>query len=362
MVRLDSPSPITRSHHQKLVVIDDRIGFCGGVDFAWGRWDTADHDVHAHRQPGDPGELEEGDVAWPPWHDVHCRVEGPIVATLVHNFRTRWRYVAWEELGRAEVSAPLPGGVPVLSTRTWPEGVPGGDDPIRDELAVKNLLLRWISSARDYVLIEQQYLFSKRMAKALARKLRWAVDRAVHPFRMIIVLPPFFGEPAGATPKMHFMQSRAVRILRQADPEGRHLRLFTLRTWDDREACYTPVYIHAKTMLVDDEWVTIGSANMGDRSLLYDTEFNIAVADPVLARDLRLRLWREHARGPLPDLDVASLADRLEALAKHNGEALERFEQDGDVAALGDHPARRRLFPYRTDGPALDLPLPDLWF
>ena len=362
MVRLDSPSPITRSHHQKLVTIDDRIGFCGGIDFAWGRWDTPDHAVHAHRQAGDPESYEEGDTAWPPWHDVHCRVEGPVVATLVHNFRTRWRYVTWEELGRAEAGPPLPGGVPAMATRTWPEGVPGGDDPIRDELAVKNLLLRWISSARDYVLIEQQYLFSKRMAKALARKLRWARGAKAAHFRMIVVLPPFFGEPKGATAKMHFMQHRSVQIMKRADPEGEHLRLFTLRTWDGKKGDYTPVYIHAKTMIVDDEWVTIGSANMGNRSLRYDTEFNLAAARPELAKDLRLRLWNEHARGPLPDLPVPELVDHLAALAQANGAALERLREQEDPSVLGDDPAARRLFPYNTDGHPLDLPIPDFLF
>ncbi len=362
MVRLDSPSPITRSHHQKLVTIDDRIGFCGGIDFAWGRWDTPDHAVHAHRQPGDPDAYEEGDTAWPPWHDVHCRFEGPIVATLVHNFRTRWRYVTWEELGRAEEPPAIDGGVPAVATRTWPEGVPGGDDPIRDELAVKNLLLRWISSARDYILIEQQYLFSKRMAKAIGRKLRWARRNGVDHFRVIVVLPPFYGEPKGATPKMHFMQARSVRILERADPKGEHLRLFTLRTWDGQEGAYTPVYIHTKAMVVDDEWATIGSANMGNRSLRYDTEFNVAAADPALAKDLRTRLWTEHAREALPDLPVPQLVDHLQAIAEANGAALERLKRSKDPAVLGDDPAARRLFPYSTDGPVLDLPIPDFLF
>ena len=55
-----------------------------------------------------------------------------------------------------------------------------------------------------------------------------------------------------------------------------------------------PVYVHAKIGVVDDEWLTIGSANLNEHSLFNDTEVNLVVRDPETARAARLRLWREH--------------------------------------------------------------------
>lgn len=61
-----------------------------------------------------------------------------------------------------------------------------------------------------------------------------------------------------------------------------------------RHSLGRPVYVHAKIGVVDDEWLTIGSANLNDHSLFNDTEVNLVVRDPETARAARLRLWREH--------------------------------------------------------------------
>src|SRR6185295_19301033 len=54
------------------------------------------------------------------------------------------------------------------------------------------------------------------------------------------------------------------------------------------------LYVHAKVGIVDDRWLTVGSANLNAHSLLNDTEMNVVTDDPGLARDTRLRLWAEH--------------------------------------------------------------------
>ena len=66
-----------------------------------------------------------------------------------------------------------------------------------------------------------------------------------------------------------------------------------------------PVYVHAKIGIVDDRWLTLGSANLNEHSLFNDTEVNVVTGDAALARETRLRLWSEHL-----ELDVASIADR----------------------------------------------------
>jgi len=51
--------------------------------------------------------------------------------------------------------------------------------------------------------------------------------------------------------------------------------------------------VHAKVAIIDDRWLTVGSANLNEHSLFNDTEINIATCDPVLARHTRLALWAD---------------------------------------------------------------------
>ncbi|MES2742298.1 MAG: phospholipase D-like domain-containing protein [Pseudomonadota bacterium] len=59
--------------------------------------------------------------------------------------------------------------------------------------------------------------------------------------------------------------------------------------------CYREIYIHSKLLLVDDGFLTLGSANLNQRSMAVDSEINIATDDPRHARDLRNRIWMQHS-------------------------------------------------------------------
>jgi phosphatidylserine/phosphatidylglycerophosphate/cardiolipin synthase-like enzyme len=73
------------------------------------------------------------------------------------------------------------------------------------------------------------------------------------------------------------------------------------------------LYVHGKIGIVDDRWLTIGSANLNAHSFFNDTEVNVQLADPELARTTRLRLWSEHLAVPEPDIacDTTDVVDRL---------------------------------------------------
>ena len=105
------------SHHEKLVIIDQIIGYVGGLDLCWGRWDTHDHPIFEEKNVKDeynfPGidysnarirdfdkvekYLEESckresfEVRMP-WHDVHSRLIGPVVADIARHFVERWNF------------------------------------------------------------------------------------------------------------------------------------------------------------------------------------------------------------------------------------------------------------------------------
>jgi phosphatidylserine/phosphatidylglycerophosphate/cardiolipin synthase-like enzyme len=84
------------------------------------------------------------------------------------------------------------------------------------------------------------------------------------------------------------------------------------------------LYVHAKIGIVDDRWLTIGSANLNAHSFFNDTEVNVQVTDAGLARSTRLRLWSEHLG--MPEAEVAGppaeVVDRIwSPLARREREA-----------------------------------------
>jgi phosphatidylserine/phosphatidylglycerophosphate/cardiolipin synthase-like enzyme len=87
------------------------------------------------------------------------------------------------------------------------------------------------------------------------------------------------------------------------------------------------IYVHAKVCIIDDAWMTIGSANLNDHSLFNDTEMNVVTHDPRAARDTRLRLWAEHLERSPDDLrgDPCEIIDEVwRPIAE---EQLERLEE-----------------------------------
>jgi phosphatidylserine/phosphatidylglycerophosphate/cardiolipin synthase-like enzyme len=92
--------------------------------------------------------------------------------------------------------------------------------------------------------------------------------------------------------------------------------------------------VHAKVGIVDDRWLTVGSANLNAHSLLNDTEMNVITDDPDLARDTRLRLWSEHLGVDVADEEPHTVVDeRWRPIA---------FEQLERLRA-GDPPTHRLL-------------------
>jgi len=101
-------------------------------------------------------------------------------------------------------------------------------------------------------------------------------------------------------------------------------RLVACTLYARERTVHDPIYVHAKIAMVDDAWLTLGSANLNEHSLFNDTEMNIVTHDPATARDTRQRLWAEHLELPLDELP----ADPIDAIDHYwkpiSGEQLER--------------------------------------
>jgi phosphatidylserine/phosphatidylglycerophosphate/cardiolipin synthase-like enzyme len=268
---LDSKERPMHCHHEKTIVVDDSIAFVGGIDLtseSGDRFDSSDHPAR--------GSLG--------WHDVAARIEGPAVQHVAEHFRMRWREVTGETLPPVVPSAKA-GELDVQIVRTIPEhiygAVPNGDFGILESY------MRAFKAARHLIYLENQFLWSPEIAGILADKLR---NDPNPEFRLLLLLP--------ARPNTGVDDTRGVLgELIEADGDAGRLLACTIYARAGR--LVDPIYVHAKVGIVDDTWLTLGSANLNEHSLFNDTEMNLVTHDPDLARRTRLRLWAEHLELPV---------------------------------------------------------------
>jgi phosphatidylserine/phosphatidylglycerophosphate/cardiolipin synthase-like enzyme/uncharacterized membrane protein YdjX (TVP38/TMEM64 family) len=298
--RLDAKHPGYASHHQKVIVVDDAVAFVGGLDITQRRWDTS-----AHRAD-EPLRCDPGGAPYPPFHDVQAVVDGEAARALGELMRTRWmRSGARKPHGR---SAPGPdlwprgvevdlGDVDVAIARTEPPFE--GNEAVGE---IRQLHLDAIARARRFIFMENQYFTSGLIADALAARLR----EPDAPEIVLLTHRDQCGWLEEST--MGVLRARAQRRVAAADTNGRFAAYFP-EPAGAKDGC---INIHSKVLVVDDELLTVGSANLNNRSMGLDTECNIAVearGDPARAEaiaGLRNRLLGEHL-----GVDPATFARRL---------------------------------------------------
>jgi phosphatidylserine/phosphatidylglycerophosphate/cardiolipin synthase-like enzyme len=296
---LDSKERPMHCHHEKTIVIDDRVAFVGGIDLTTQSGDRFDSQLHPAR----------GSIGW---HDATARIEGPAVGDVAEHFRMRWLEVGGERL--PPVSKPQPAGdVELQIVRTVPErvydAVPRGDFRILESYTAA------LRRAERFIYIENQFLWSPEIALLLREKL---LDPPTPDFRIVFVLP--------AAPKSGADDSRGVLAeLIDADGEDGRVLACTLCARSGPRA--DPIYVHAKIAVVDDRWLTLGSANLNEHSLFNDTEMNIVAHDPSLARQTRLRLWSEHLERPVEEIPEDPIRAIDELWKPISSEQLERRSQ-----------------------------------
>ncbi|CAN6210736.1 unnamed protein product [Urochloa humidicola] len=390
------------THHQKAVTLDAAAGhvvsFIGGVDLCDGRYDDEEHTLfgglatafrhdfmqnnyrHACLRRGGPRE---------PWHDVHCRLEGPAAWDVLANFEQRWRKQAPEELRGCLLdltpeALPDPGfddddddnpwnvqvfrsiddasvvGFPSDPAEAAALGLTCGKDVTVDR-SIQAGYIEAIRRARRFLYIENQY-FLGGCASWSAEEDRGAgclnlvpVEVALKAAAMIrrgerfaaYVVTPMWpeGVPEGeAVQAILHWQRRTVEmmygiIMKAIDDAGLrgiahpcdYLNFFCLGKreaprhgeyvppekpeegtdyWRAQVNRRAPIYVHAKLMIVDDEYVIVGSANLNERSLAGNRDSEIAQGSYQPAHlngargrargqvhGFRMSLWHEHFMG-----------------------------------------------------------------
>ncbi len=306
-VQLDAMHPPGASHHQKIVVIDDDMAFCGGIDMTEGRWDTRSH------RDGDPRRVGPNGKPTMPWHDATMALGGPAAAALGELARERWRCATAHELAPIEGEGdPWPRDlvpdfedVDVAISRTRPDH--GGLAPVHE---IESLYLSLIARAKRFIYAENQYFASRRIGEAIARRMA-----EPDPPEIVLVAPE---QADGWLEQVAMDNARA--LLWQAIGRSDARRRF--RIYHPFTAAGDPVYVHAKIMIVDDEVLRVGSSNWNNRSLRLDTECDVTIDDPARGETIaaiRSGLMAEHLNCPAERLanvfaETGSLIDTIARL------------------------------------------------
>ncbi len=285
--RYDDTHPLAGSHHQKIVVIDDKVAFTGGQDLATRRWDTPSH------RADEPGRVFNGEP-YPPNHDVMIAVDGDAAAALAAIARDRWKKATGEKLRAVTTrSDPWPDELPVEVTDAR-VAIACTAPPVNGEGGVhqvERLYLDMIAKARDYIYLENQYFTSQKIGAALKERL------AEPHGPEIVVVTRLLSHGWLEEVTMHVLRTRLVRELRDADKHGR-FNAYCPHVAGLAEG--TCIDLHSKVMIVDDEWLRIGSSNISNRSMGVDTECDVVVearGEKRLRgkiREFRDRLLAEH--------------------------------------------------------------------
>ena len=317
---LDGHHPIGASHHQKIVVIDDCLAFCGGIDVTSERWDTSAHLDH------EPGRSTFFGGQYKPWHDATSAVQGPLAAALGELARDRWALAGGARLDPPPLVPDCwPPGLPVDFTdvevgiaRTGP-AMPD-TDPIHESEA---LFLAQIAQVKRHLYVESQYFASRRIAEAIARRL------AEPDGPEFVIVNPRHAQGWLEPIAMDTARARLMAALWARDPHMR-LRMYHPVTTGGRD-----IYCHAKILIADDRVFRLGSSNMNNRSLRLDTECDLALEAPddearaTIAR-IRTGLIAEHLDVPPAEVDrvlaeTGSLIATIEAL-RGSGKTLDPYE------------------------------------
>lgn len=310
------------SYHQKIVWIDGRVAFVGGINLIEENLDTPKHQREAL-----------------PWHDLFVRLEGGPLRDIRRNYVGIWnkerkRMEAFLKTANAASSVPegMPGGLTTdLTEKELPMSAPdrqkrpvagqihrtishnsSGNVPDVIRKDVIDGYLKAIGLAEKFIYIENQYLRSKTLAEALIKR-----HQTIKQLRTIIVLPQIAEEllekkADAITLHGAYLQYDAIDRMQKAI--GANLGVFSLIK-DQKQ-----IYVHSKLLIVDDRYANVGSANDNPRSFLMDTELNFAWYDQQSAMGLRLKLWVEilGAQRDMAKWKPQQFVAKWNKIARHN--------------------------------------------
>ena len=312
---LDSEHPLGASHHQKILIADDSIAFCGGMDLSNSRWDTREHLEHH------PERIDPMNSNYTPYHDVMFAVDSEAALCFSELFRNRWRHATGEELPKPQTNSdPWPKNIKPLVKdaeigifRTQPSY-----KLMNEAREIENAYLKIIANAEKYIYIENQYFTSKAIYQSVKERIN---DKDCPEILMILPLnsPGWLEESTMVNIRSYYIQE-----LIQADKYNK-LRFCRPHTGAEGVGF---INIHAKQIIADNTHLFMGSANLSNRSMGFDTEANIllqASGDEKIEKSIEHYLYDLLAEHLGTDIDtvsktMAETGSLFETVEKHSTE------------------------------------------
>ncbi|WP_292052191.1 MULTISPECIES: phospholipase D-like domain-containing protein [unclassified Brevundimonas] len=296
-------------HHQKVVVIDDKVAFCGGGDISVDRWDEEGH------YSGDPRRCMPSGLIPSPRHEWMCVVDGAAARLLGDLVRQRWERATGEVLPVVETDTdPWPEPVEPLFhdirmglSRTYP--AVRGMEEVREN---ETLFLESIKSAKSLIYMENQYFTSPLIASAIA-------ERLAEPDGPEVVLVSTGRSPSwfdGLT--MDTARAEVLWRLEKADLHDRFYAFYPVTRRGDR------IIVHAKMTIIDDKLMRIGSSNLNNRSMGVDTECDLSFEARTEQEMARIRQLRQHSIGHFIGVTTEDFAE-AESLLGGIGKSIATF-------------------------------------
>jgi phospholipase D1/2 len=323
---------LAASHHQKFAVVDGTVAFLGGLDLCSSRWDDRDHCAD------NPQRVNADQNTYTPFHDVQSYHVGTVAKKLADLFKERWKLACCKDLDLPETTEKeridFPGSFPILSSRVGISRTQEKTDDGRQgsHQEIRRLFASAIESAENLIYLENQYFSSKALFRALSRRM---IDSGRPPLEIVMVLAKdanaFFEKIS-----IGLMQAKLIARLKELASEMGHKVGIYYPACVDADGQEVPTYIHSKLFLVDDRFLSVGSANMNNRSMGLDTEINVAWETATeecgmteSIRRIRVDLLAEHtgARDSASVRELTAtkgLVDYLERLAGSGSSRLRR--------------------------------------
>ncbi|MGA1843884.1 MAG: phospholipase D-like domain-containing protein [bacterium] len=268
--RFDSRHAVGASHHQKFVVIDGVLAFVGGFDICAERWDDRDH------RPENPDRVNSAGKGYELYHDIQTYHVGPAAMRLTELFKDRW---AHSDGGTLDLPPPprgyhfdVEGGIAIAAdrvaiSRTQSKTLVPAWKSIRE---IRRLFTDAIHGAERLIYIENQYFSSQAVYRALLDRMRKTSGESL---QVIVILPQkphaLIEEISLGIAQMSMIHS----LTEAAAGQGHSLGFYYPASVSSKDTSAS-VYVHAKLLLVDDRFLTVGSANISNRSMGLDTELN----------------------------------------------------------------------------------------
>ncbi|KAG6947796.1 hypothetical protein JG688_00015388 [Phytophthora aleatoria] len=328
----------TSSHHQKSVIVRkgrDLVAYVGGVDLTNDRWDTIEHDQAALR------ERTGIKCLWDGWLDAHARIEGPATKDVAQNFFDRWNsdtkpsqdlmddlldfenpdYSDLPPIDQGEIPLDIPqdGTHAVQLCRTFsPDYDHYGFAP-QGEQSIFHARIKAIRNAQNYIFIQDQYFILVPELLEAIMEMMPSIERLIVTMQRTVE-----AEYTGYAKYLYDM----VSPIQEKYPDK--FKLYT--TKESKQ-----LYIHSKLVIVDDVYVSLGSANWNRRSMTSDTEIGINIVDTELvqspdnitvnklARNFRIQKFMEATKLTYNELDAMTFleaCDALETAAHDDGASL----------------------------------------